>query len=495
MTRNTGQRRHHFKNTTPKDPAVTPFAEWSEVNQIFFKEFREWLQSCGYRSSTLHQYSVAVRSAIGYLNKPHETIHPVTDLERVRIHFSQRDLSPHTQRGNGNALCKLAEFLGEELGKPVVVQQVNWEYHLRGLPDGLCEQVREFTASQQRNWRTEDRFRRTLDLLSDLCIPLRWMASATPQQSAADITPQLWFAFVDASLEHNHQVGTLNCHLSRLRSFLRFLEESGVLICQRMLLVHPLKTSPPLPRDVPVSELRRLLEANEQEAQSVHVNQRRMGIMDRAWVYLMLYSGLRTCEVRRLQMEDINFESKRIRIERSKGLKDRLAFMNPATLMALQAWLDVRKTLKPPSNRVFFHRRRPLTPRYCQVRLHSYNQRAGVKITPHQLRHSCATLLLNAGAPPLSVQSLLGHERLDTTLGYARLYDGTIAADYYRAMSQVERLFHLPESRQIPVSTPAELVALVDSLGSGTLNEHQRETVQALRDGILSLASKEEIKL
>jgi integrase/recombinase XerD len=329
-----------------------------------------------------------------------------------------------------------------------------------------------------------------VELLSDLCIPLRWMASASSLQTASDITPQVWFAYVDASLEKNYHVNTINCRLSRMQSFLRFLEENGVSICERMLLVRPLKTGPRLPRDAPVSDLRRLLEANEQEAQSVHVNQRRMGIMDRAWVYLMLYSGLRTCEVRRLQMEDINFESKRIRIERSKGLKDRLVFMNSATLMALQAWLDARKTLKPPSNRVFFHRRQPLTLRYCQVRLHSYSQRAGVKITPHQLRHSCATLLLNAGAPALSVQSLLGHEKLDTTLGYARLYDGTIAADYYRAMSQVERLFHLPESRQVPLSTPAELVALVDSLGSGTLNEQQRATVQALREGILLLEIK-----
>jgi hypothetical protein len=57
-------------------------------------------------------------------------------------------------------------------------------------------------------------------------------------------------------------------------------------------------------------------------------------------------------------------------------------------------------------------------------------------------------------------------------------------------MSQVERLFHLPESRHVPLSTPAELVALVDSLRRGTLNEKQRETVQALREGILSLEAK-----
>jgi len=488
MTRNKGQRRRHFKN-------ITPFAEWSQANQRFFQGFREWLQSCGYGSITVNQYSAVVRRAIGYLNKPHETIHPVKDLERVRIHFSQRDLSPHTQRDYGNALSKLAGFLGEELGKPVVVQHVNWEYHLRGLPDGLCEQVREFTASQQRNWRTEDHFHRKVELVSALCIPLRWMAVASSLQTASDITPQLWFAYLDASLEDGYHVNTVNCRLSRLQSFLRFLEENSIPICQRMLLVQPLKTSPRLPRDVPVSEIRRLLEANEREAQAAQAIQRRMGIMDRAWIYLMLYSGLRTCEVRRLQIEDITFENKRIRIEQSKGFKDRLVFMNSATLLALQAWLDARKTLKPPSNRVFFHRHRPLTQRYCQVRLKSYSQRAGVKVTPHQLRHSCATLLLNAGAPALSVQSLLGHDRLDTTLGYARLYDGTISADYYRAMSQVERWFYLPESRQTPIYAPAELVALVDSLGSGTLNEHQRETVQALREGILALARTEETRV
>ena len=270
MTRNKGQRRRHFKN-------ITPFAEWSQANQRFFQGFREWLQSCGYGSITVNQYSAVVRRAIGYLNKPHETIHPVKDLERVRIHFSQRDLSPHTQRDYGNVLSKLAGFLGEELGKPVVVQHVNWEYHLRGLPDGLCEQVREFTASQQRNWRTEDHFHRKVELVSALCIPLRWMAVASSLQTASDITPQLWFAYLDASLEDGYHVNTVNCRLSRLQSFLRFLEENSIPICQRMLLVQPLKTSPRLPRDVPVSEIRRLLEANEREAQAAQAIQRRNG--------------------------------------------------------------------------------------------------------------------------------------------------------------------------------------------------------------------------
>ena len=59
-------------------------------------------------------------------------------------------------------------------------------------------------------------------------------------------------------------------------------------------------------------------------------------------------------------------------------------------------------------------------------------------VTPHQLHASFASLLLNAGAPILAVQALLGHEHVDTTLRYARLYDSTVAADYERAMSRIE---------------------------------------------------------
>lgn len=129
------------------------------------------------------------------------------------------------------------------------------------------------------------------------------------------------------------------------------------------------------------------------------------------------------------------------------------------------------------------------------MRLHTYGRRCGAHITPHQLRHSCATLLLNAGAPVISVQALLGHEKVDTTLGYARLYDGTLAADYYRAMGQVEHLFALPESDQMPATTPAQLIALVDALSAGMLNQNQRETLQSLRDGILLLGASEHIQV
>lgn len=211
----------------------------------------------------------------------------------------------------------------------------------------------------------------------------------------------------------------------------------------------------------------------------------------RVWVHLMLYSGLRTCEVRHLRLKDIDRESRRIRIEQSKGFNDRLVFMNAVTMEALEKWLDMRGDAEYLSDHVFLYRHKPLSRRYCQVRLRTYSKQTGNHITPHQLRHSCATLLLNAGAPIVTVQTLLGHKNIDTTMGYARLYDGTIAADYYRAMGQVEEFFGIkPDENPLPPN-PGELIALVDSLSNGSLNETQRQTLATLRKGIclLSLAS------
>jgi integrase len=212
--------------------------------------------------------------------------------------------------------------------------------------------------------------------------------------------------------------------------------------------------------------------------------------MDRAWFLLMLHSGLRTAEVRRLTLADIDWERRLIRIEQSKGLKDRLVPFSPPTADALRTYLDVRGPAAALPETVFIYRHVPMGRVYCFHRLIRYGQRCGVQISPHRLRHSCATLLLNAGAPILTVQAILGHTHIDTTLDYARLYDGVVAADYYRAMSQVEGQFKVSEDAAAEPPTHGELLALVDSLRSGTLNDTQTETVCLLRARLAMLAER-----
>ncbi|HHH83114.1 MAG TPA: site-specific integrase [Chloroflexi bacterium] len=71
--------------------------------------------------------------------------------------------------------------------------------------------------------------------------------------------------------------------------------------------------------------------------------------------------------------------------------------------------------------------------------------RVGVKVSPHRLRHTAATQLLNAGCRVTSIQALLGHKSLNTTMTYARVYGRTVADDYYLAMEQVERRLDVTE--------------------------------------------------
>ncbi len=206
----------------------------------------------------------------------------------------------------------------------------------------------------------------------------------------------------------------------------------------------------------------------------------------------MLHSGLRSAEIRNLRLSDIEWESKRLRIEQSKGLKDRLVPLSKAAMQAIRDYLEVRGPSDALPEQLFIFRHSRLNDTYLGDRLKTYARRSGIQhVTPHRLRHSCATLLLNSGAPALSVQQILGHKQIDTTLGYARLYDGTVAADYYSAMHRIERQLNVPEEAARKVSGFGELIALTDALHRGTLNSEQGEIVRTLREGLARLAEQE----
>lgn len=80
---------------------------------------------------------------------------------------------------------------------------------------------------------------------------------------------------------------------------------------------------------------------------------------------------------------------------------------------------------------------------------------------------------------------------MDTTLGYARLYDGTVAADYFGAMAVVEQRLALSEDARAEPPGTGQLLALVDSLHQGALNEIQTEAIRRLWAGMLALTEKE----
>jgi len=473
-------------------PQLTPYLQWPTANQGCLSSFRRWLRQTDCGRSTEAIYCAGVHKALAYLNKPYWQIDPEADLAAVQTFLAEHFESASTVAGYAKGLRKFAQYLRLRCHRPAEPRPVNWGYHLAGLPATLVPDIHAYLAHCRRNWPAEQQAEQTQDWLSHLTGMLRWLAVHAELSDWPDLTPPRWFAYVDQRLADGRAPATLNSDLSRLLGLLHWLADQGRVICGRMLKVGRLAEGPRLPKDVPPEQLARLLTAIAQATAATHAGVRRCGLLDRAWVLLMLHSGLRTGEVRRLRLTDLDWERRLVRIEQSKGLKDRLVPLSSVGIDALRAYLAVRGPADALPDNVFIYRHAPLTQSYCGQRLQKYyGRQIGLHITPHQLRHSCATLLLNAGAPVLTVQTILGHKQVDTTLGYARLYDGTVAADYYRAMAQVEAHWLPGETAPAPApATCGELVALVDSLRGGTLNSTQAEVVALVRAGLMALAEQ-----
>ncbi|HET8685620.1 MAG TPA: site-specific integrase, partial [Methanosarcina sp.] len=217
-------------------------------------------------------------------------------------------------------------------------------------------------------------------------------------------------------------------------SFLRHLESEGIPICKQMLEIRPLKIGQPLPRDLSILQIKLLLNTIQDNK------------MDRAWFLLMLHSGLRTCEVRNLKIDDVDLSQRTVYIRETKNQNEHVTYLSPPTVEAIQAYFFERGS---SSYYLFTQHQKQLSKRYCQSRLRTIGKQVGIKITPHRLRHNCSTLLLNAGMSIFALQSLLGHRYVETTLNYARLYDETLAKQFVEAQGRTtQSMLHLRNNFQ-----------------------------------------------
>jgi site-specific recombinase XerD len=157
-------------------------------------------------------------------------------------------------------------------------------------------------------------------------------------------------------------------------------------------------------------------------------------------------AGLRVSEVVALKVSDVDPKRMLLKVEQGKGRKDRFAMLSPLLLDLLRDWYRIarpRVWLFPgqdPTNH--------LTPRQFNRAVHAAADMAGIRkrVTPHTLRHSFATHLLEQNVDIRVIQALLGHAKLDTTALYTRVATNTIRA----VTSPLDRLAPLRHSRDQP---------------------------------------------
>jgi integrase/recombinase XerD len=252
--------------------------------------------------------------------------------------------------------------------------------------------------------------------------------------------------YIDFRLRENCSAATVNTEARMLRSFLLFLQEEGYTVPQSLLRIPSLKQPDSLPKYLTDEQVRKLRDELERGVQAAALSShRRLALLVRAAFYLLWQGGMRLGEVEELRLEDLDLSHKRLSVRNGKGLKDRTIYLTETAILALQDYLAVRG--EGGTDHVFLYRNALLKKDMLRDQLKYAGQRAGVKVYPHRLRHTCATQLLNAGCRVTSIQAFLGHKKLNTTMIYARAYDQNVAEDYFAAMQRVEqRLEIVPTS-------------------------------------------------
>jgi integrase/recombinase XerC len=215
-------------------------------------------------------------------------------------------------------------------------------------------------------------------------------------------------------------------HLSAMRSFFKYLMREAVVDANPARAVATPKREKHLPSVMQPSDVALLIEQPDTSTP--------LGLRDRAFLELLYASGLRIAELVGIDIDDVELRARLVKV-RGKGAKERIVPFGSKAEEAVRAWLAAREA--PPEEEALFvnYRGERITARSVRRLFDGYVRAAALRagISPHTMRHSFATHLLNAGADLRTIQELLGHASLSTTQKYTHLNDWELMKVYRKA--------------------------------------------------------------
>jgi integrase/recombinase XerC len=222
---------------------------------------------------------------------------------------------------------------------------------------------------------------------------------------------------------------TVARHLSALRTFFKYLVRENLVEANPARTVSTPKREKHLPQVMQTSDIALLLEQADTSTT--------LGVRDLAFLELLYASGLRISELTGIDIDDLELRARLVKVH-GKGSKERIVPFGSKAETALRNWLAVRGELATDADEqaVFVnYRGKRITTRSVRRLFDGYVKQAALRagISPHTMRHSFATHLLNAGADLRGIQELLGHASLSTTQKYTHLNDWQLIAVYKKA--------------------------------------------------------------
>ena len=231
-----------------------------------------------------------------------------------------------------------------------------------------------------------------------------------------DATKEDIVRFLDILKEQGYSVSSIGRAISSIRSFYRYINYERISDNNPTENITSPKKWKTVPKALSLRDVISLLEANRES---------RFALRDVAMLELLYSSGLRVSELISIKMEDINFEAGYIRVF-GKGSKERLVPMNERVIEKIKDYnenLRPKLLKKPDSSLHLFlsNRGKQITRQRFWQTLKEIGKIRGIKVTPHMIRHSFATHLLEGGADLRAVQKMLGHSDISTTQIYTKV--------------------------------------------------------------------------
>jgi integrase/recombinase XerD len=245
-------------------------------------------------------------------------------------------------------------------------------------------------------------------------------------EDLAQTTAQDISAFITAAQASGLAPSTINTKVGLLAGFFEYLREEGQMTHQPVLRRrHRLLTPLVLPKPIPDADLSAFFHVID-------------AVRDRLIFLFMLRCGLRVSEVCALTWDAIDRCAGTVRINRGKGQVDRIVYLSPDVEQTLEIW----RAHSTPGLYLFpspKRQRAHLFRSHINGLMNQYLAAAGLTrhYSPHCLRHTFATHLLNAGVSLEVLKELMGHHSIALTLRYTQLYDTTKKHQYEQAMAQI----------------------------------------------------------
>ena len=441
----------------------------SEHAEIFLNEHGQPLSANGIEW-LLHGYGAQV----GLDLTPHQLRHtyarqlteagmPLTSLSKLMGHAQitttqiyTAGADPQLATAYQQAMARLAEPPAVTLrepppapvGPPAVPYQPracpappDWDAWARHLPPALRAASVAYVQSQLAGWKPHRQRILAQKSLGELRRFFEWLLARRAVTHLADVHLADLQAYQSERTAAGLGVHSVDVSLGCVLAMLRHQAEQGQAIDSGVLRFRSRSRPESLPRHLSEAESQTLERYLLGRLDSAEANER----LENACLFVLMHGGLRASECVELIFQDLDLRGQRLWVRQGKGRKDRLVYLTETACQALARYLDGAPRAAQAA--LFtFPNGRPISYAWLRIHVAHLGQAAGLPhVSPHRLRHTLATRLLNAGMDITRIQKLLGHRYLNTTLIYARVADTTVETDYRQAMGRIER-------QQMPLS-------------------------------------------